>query len=87
MSDKSKTLEKSRIEEVIKQASEIDIVDDTKVRNLKIKLRFEELIAQEGNTYEDVIYTLGDEYDLGYSTIKNILGKHGNYKGRKNKAV
>lgn len=87
MSDKSKTLENSRIEEVIKEASEIEIVDETKVRNLRIKLRFEELIAQEGNTYEDVIYALSDQYKLGYSTIKNILGKHGNYKGRKKAAV
>lgn len=75
-------------EDIIRHAEEIGIASYTKVRNFRIKQKFEALRA-DGVKYEDALYRLAESECLSESSIQVIVSdkslntKHGEAKRSK----
>ena len=57
---------------IIQKAKELKIVDEIKLRNLRIKEDFKNL-RKNGVSYESAIYQLAQKYYRSFCTIEQII--------------
>jgi hypothetical protein len=67
------------LEKIISEATEIGIVNQTKVRNIEIRRKFKEM-REKFIKYDDALNALAYEHCLSLSSIQQIIAGYKNKK-------